>query len=125
MEELAPHTTPFGSRVVLVGEAAHAPLQEAWQNLSLDLEDAAALSTLLGGLDREAAFRAYGQLRYPRSKLVFTLAHEDAKQAVATSKFMSALRDMAARYVATKPCSRTSKYECPARAHTVSFCFHH
>jgi salicylate hydroxylase len=60
-------------RVVLLGDAAHAPLPHQGQGAAMAIEDAYALGALLGtgGLaDYGAAFAAFENLRRHRARLV-------------------------------------------------------
>ena len=83
-------------RVILLGDAAHAPLPHQGQGAGLAIEDAYALGTLLakGGLkDYQSAFQAFENLRKRRAWLVQAYSRV-AGQAVKSVRDAAARRDM-------------------------------
>ena len=83
-------------RVILLGDAAHAPLPHQGQGAGLAIEDAYALGALLakGGLkDYRSAFQAFENLRKRRAWLVQAYSRV-AGQAVKSVGDAAARRDM-------------------------------
>lgn len=78
-----PAPTYYKGRLVLLGDAAHASTPHQWAGAGQAIEDAFILSNLLG--DRkdvgeiERVFKAYDEVRRPRSQKVVTTSREAAK----------------------------------------------
>lgn len=82
--EHPPISTFCQSRVAILGDAAHASTPHQGAGAGQAIEDAHVLAELLGdarvtsGPDVVAAFRAYDEVRRPRSQRVVTSSKENA-----------------------------------------------
>lgn len=82
--EHPPISTFCRSRVAILGDAAHASTPHQGAGAGQAIEDAHVLAELLGdarvksGQDVVAAFRAYDEVRRPRSQRVVTSSKENA-----------------------------------------------
>lgn len=77
-----PAPTFYKGRMALLGDAAHATTPHQGAGAGQAIEDAFVLSNLLGDCksvnDIEAAFKAYDEIRRPRSQKVVTTSREAA-----------------------------------------------
>ncbi|ROT32825.1 NAD(P)/FAD-dependent oxidoreductase [Micromonospora sp. HM5-17] len=74
MEDLPSVPTWHRGRVVLVGDAAHAPSSSSGQGASLAIESAVELARCLRDLPHQTAFPTYERLRRPRVERIIAMA---------------------------------------------------
>jgi 2-polyprenyl-6-methoxyphenol hydroxylase-like FAD-dependent oxidoreductase len=83
MEDLPSVPTWHRGRVVLVGDAAHAPSSSSGQGASLAVESAVELARCLRDLPYEAAFPAYERLRRRRVERIIAMGARTNRDKVA------------------------------------------